>query len=733
MPTAVSNDNIKPYVLFGLDTSPPKGDEVNSDCPFCGRTGKFFINTNTGVWRCVVCSTGSSKGGGNIYTFIRKLHEMAQCPENEAKELAADRKLMKWETLRDWGCVLSPITNEWLVPGHAPDGKLNQLYRYTEIEGKMRLPACAGLPHQLHGVHLFDKSKPHVFLCEGPWDAMALWEALGMAKDSDGLKLTSNTEVSLRMTSNVLAAPGATTFPEAWSLLFADKDVSLMYDSDHPLINKMTKKENEPTGYAGMRRVCGVLSRANVLPKSVMYLHWGDKGYDPNLKDGYDVRDHIGKPTQGMRVKALESLLSLRKMVPGEWITPDGKTKDGSVDIQPLKCETWMECINEWKKAMKWTEGLDRALSIMLACVVSTTMPDDQLWIKVMSPPSTGKTSLCEGLAIARKHCRAVENFTGLHSGFQTDFAGEEDNSLLIQLKNMTFIIKEADPILRAPNRDKVLAQLRSAYDTNCAVAYGNKVKREYKNHRFTVIMCGTESLLELDSSELGARFLDVVIMTGIDEQLESDINNRIFYRVFRNRGVEANGVAESHNDQAMLQAKRVTGGYVEYLRTNSAKLLGNVKDENAAELVDQFDGLAQFVAFMRARPSKKQDEITAREMSGRLNCQFSKLAICLAAVMNRPTIDDEVMRRVCRTVLDTARGKTYDICKHLVASGQNGLENRQVVGYTGHTDVSVRELLRFLAKLGVVESYVEGNNKLARPKWRMTPRLERLWRMAHA
>ncbi len=540
-----------------------------------------------------------------------------------------------------------------------------------------------------------------------------------------GLQLTSQVESSLLADTNVLAVPGCSSFPESWSTLFAEKHAFIGFDNDYPGVNKKTEQPIEPAAYAGMKRTCGVLSRANVLPASVSYLKWGaDKGYNPQLPDGYDVRDALGvTKIPAMRVKALENLLGFYE--------PVRKGKDGQVHITPLDCTSWDVLVNSWRKAMKFIEGLDRAFSIMLACVASTTMPDDQLWIKVMSPPGTGKTSLCEGLAIARDQCRSVENFTGLHSGFQTDGEGEEDHSLLMQLKDKTFIIKEADPLLRAVNRDKILAQLRGAYDTNCGTAYGNRVKREYRNHRFTVIMCGTESLLELDAAELGARFLDVIIMKGIDRLLETEINSRIFYRVFRNRGREANGTPETHSEPAMLEAKRLTGGYVIYLRKNAARLLEELDDSNAEELDSKFNALAQFVAFMRARPSKKQEEMSTREMSSRLMAQLSKLALCLAVVMNKKMIDDEVIRRVIQTVMDTSQGKTLEICKWLYSNV--GLETRQLVAYTGVTDAKMRDMLRFLATLKVVESYTEGKvTTMTRPKWRLTPQLRELWKVVH-
>ena len=111
---------------------------------------------------------------------------------------------------------------------------------------------------------------------------------------------------------------------------------------------------------------------------------------------------------------------------------------------------------------------------------------------------------------------------------------------------------------------------------------------------------------------------------------------------------------------------------------------------------------------------------------------QLSKLGLCLAVVMNKKMIDDEVMRRVIQTVMDTSQGKTLEICKWLYSNV--GLETRQLVAYTGVTDAKMRDMLRFLATLKVVESYTEGKlTTMTRPKWRLTAQLRELWRVVHA
>jgi hypothetical protein len=189
---------------------------------------------------------------------------------------------------------ISPITGEWLVPAFDINVKINQLYKYVSIQGHNRLLATPPMGHKLWGLHLFDSKKPVIFICEGIWDGMALWELLGKVKQSNGsLVPTSNTSKSLLAEANVVAVPGAKTFFEDWATLFAGKTVNLMYDSDIPHKIEGTNKVSEVGGFVGMQRVARLLSVAKEPPSQINYLCWGKDGYNPSLPSGFDVRDAL--------------------------------------------------------------------------------------------------------------------------------------------------------------------------------------------------------------------------------------------------------------------------------------------------------------------------------------------------------------------------------------------------------------------------------------------------------
>lgn len=734
---------LAPFLSLGVNLRHGEGDEqAEGDCPFCSREGKLSVNIATGQWLCRVCGIGNEKGGGNLYTFMRLLHETSAkaTTDGQLASLAANRKLLSGESLRSWGACRSIIDGSWLIPGFSAEGKLVHLYPWRPVErgGKPVLKALGGTHHGLFGVQHFDPKKRSVWLCEGFWDGVAAWELLRTSKRglAGGIAATGVEASSLAADVNVIAVPGCNSFQEGWAKLLAGKKVYLLFDNDHPRpgVNGQAGQMIDGGALAGAKRVSRLLAAAPEHPEELHCLLWGgDQQCNPEVQHGWDVRDQLTAGGMGGEARrlGLGNLMALLKPIPEDWVPgrSAAKSKRGNLEIEPIECKSWKELVAQCRKAMEWIEGLDRAFSVMLACAASTRMPDAQLWVKVVSPPSTGKTQLCDAIGACVKYVKSTGNFSGLHSGFQTDREGEEDHSFLSRLKDMTLIIKDGDTLLKSPNREKILAQFRDAYDTNCSVSYGNKVKRDYKGWRFSHILCGTESLLELDSADLGARFLDCVIMDSIDPELESDINRRGFYRLLRNRGSEAGDRLETHDDPAMLLMKRMTAGYVLHLRENAAQLLAELDDSNADELVSEFDALAQFVAYMRARPSKRQEEITNREMSARLNVQLTKLGLCLAVVMGKRKVDEEVMRRVRKTALDTARGRTLKIVQQLAKAGEQGMESSQLAVLTGESEEKERVLLGFLRKIGALERFrlkaIKGLS--AKSRWRLSAQMRRL------
>lgn len=723
-------EKLRPYLFHGIDLDYQPGvEEVACECPWCGREGKFSINSKTGQWRCFVCAEGTDKGGGNALVFLRRLWELSDQSTGDYEELATDRHLLSQETLSFWGVAKSIATDDWIVPGYGIDGKIHQIYRYLSTAGKSRLLPTPTLGHQLHGV--YDQRKPIVYLCEGPWDGMALWEALGRAKPTDnGLAFTASPDHSLLASSCVLAVPGCAVFFESWLPLFAGKTVRLMYDNDHPKKHQQTGQQIPPAGLTNMQRVARILAGAAEPPKSIEYLRWGDLGYDLELPSGYDVRDCLSAGNFQERVVQLSGLLSRVSLVPGDWVsTEDGKPKSAdNKQLECLPCNNYSKLITSWRKALRWTDGLDHALAVMLASVASTKSVGDQLWIKIVGPAACGKSTLCEALSVNNKYVLAKSTIRGFHSGFRVEGAGsDEDNSLISQLYDKTLVTKDGDTLLQSPNLSQILSEARDLYDSTSRTHYRNAMSKDYQGVRMTWLLCGTSSLRAIDSSELGERFLDCVIMEGIDEDLEDEVLWRVANRADQNLCLASSGKASSQYEPELCQAMQLTGGYVTWLRENAQDKLSTIIMPDPMKR--QCTRLGKFTAFMRARPSIRQEETAEREFASRLVSQLTRLSKCLALVLNRKSVDDVVMRRVKQVAMDTSRGQTMAIVSHL-RDAEEGMESSSVSLLIGKTEEKVKLLLRFLRAINAVELFhpesVKGVRR--RPRWRLTTKMAKLY-----
>ncbi len=287
-------DHLRVFEHHGVDLS--NGDEQrNGDCPFCGKA-KFSVQADSGLWKCWVCSRS-----GNPLEFVRTLHtaSVAATDAGWYRKLADDRKLLYWETPRDWGASRSVIDGTWQIAGYNVKGELTQLYRRIQVQSSNGKWAWVLMPtpglwpeRKAHGLHMvgaeWDSNKLNTYITEGPWDGMALWEVAKQAKRVNRpLEYAVSGAQSILADTNVIAVPGCGSWQDTWTDACRGKVVTLMYDNDHP------REHNGVTtmaGYDAMKRVTGLLAKA---AKEVRCIVWGMSGFDSSLSNGCDVRDML--------------------------------------------------------------------------------------------------------------------------------------------------------------------------------------------------------------------------------------------------------------------------------------------------------------------------------------------------------------------------------------------------------------------------------------------------------
>lgn len=441
------------------------------------------------------------------------------------------------------------------------------------------------------------------------------------------------------------------------------------------------------------------------------------------------------------RIRHFEQLRGRVIPIPQEWFKRAARASNdvpyhegGNLKCTP--CSRYRELVRCWRRAIKWTDGLDCALSVMLASAASTQLVGEQLWCKIIGPPASGKTTILEGLSVSKRYVCSKDTVRGFYTGFRTNDGS--DNSIAALAQGKTLATKDGDTLLKAPNLGQILSEARGLYDRVGRTHYRNAVMNDYEGHRMTWLLCGTAALREIDESELGSRFLDCVVMDAIDDEFEDDVAWRAVNQEAVGMLAESNGDPDSRHPPDLAAAMKLTGGYLEYLRENIVGLLPGIVA--TAEQKQQCARLAKWVAYMRARPSRNQkrdDSECAREFSARLAKQHIRLANCLAVVLNRNSLDREVMRRTRKVAMDTSRGFTLDVVQ-LLYPNPAGLEPRALGTFVNRTDDHTRKMLRFLQRIGVVERYSPpyfGSyspetmpGRYGTPRWRLTDQLRRLY-----
>lgn len=302
MPKVIAEipEPLRPFVFHGLHlASPDNRGQCTGECPACG-SSKFAVDVDTGLCSCYSAGCaffvdGGQHAGGST-KFLRWLWEVSDRATTRYDDFAADRRLLFPETLSMWGACQSVISGAWLFPAYNPDGALTQLYKriWVRADGRWEMrptPFPEGDPsrgHAMHGVPLLNTDADTIYLCEGPGDAMALWEALRVARvEGGGLERTSDPRHSLGATASVLAVANCGAVGEGFRRylpLFAGKRVVLCFDNDHP------KGEQDGAGWAACKRAAAMLAG---VAREVAHVRWGDGGYDPALKDGWDTKDEL--------------------------------------------------------------------------------------------------------------------------------------------------------------------------------------------------------------------------------------------------------------------------------------------------------------------------------------------------------------------------------------------------------------------------------------------------------
>lgn len=658
---------ILPFISLGFDYSESKlsGGNAFGDCPFCGGTDKFYVNTGTTQWDC---KAGSCLRRGNIYSFLNQWYaeHLKKRSDLLMDVLAKERKLPKL-TLEYAGILT--YDSKWWLPIRNLEGHIINLRSYQAGQALKSLPTLESALFGAEELSLEDRAYEPVYICEGEWDTIAMRWLLERSGE-EGI---------------AIGAPGSGVWKMPWSQWLRGRDVVLCYD-------------NDTAGIKGINRVAKSLSSMGV--------NLGVVVWPANLPVGYDVRDLA---TSGMGFHELQILIADYQeaisqagvsTIPG--YTPP-ESEQLSVRPGPPRKVTFEKVLEEFSKHLYMTDDMQTCLKLILAVVLSTDIEGDPLWLHIVSPPGTAKTELLLPLSVnPRCHFASTVTAHSLVSGYLSQ--NGEDPSLIPKLNGKTFVLKDYTEVLNLPRsfRDEIYATFRGAYDGLVQKSFGNGVVREYQV-KFNMLTGVTHAIFGERGASLGERFLVFHLVKGVAFDAKAAIRAAI------------NNVGEEKTVRAELAT--VISDFIEYTAMN------HEVTKIPAHIVDKIIPLASLVGMLRASVEWGDqgygDKLLYRpqhEAGTRLAKQLAKMMMGLAKITGE--IGESEYRILVRVAMDTCIGLHLELLNFLIKKPNSGLE--EITAEMGVPNSTTHGIIENMILLGVVSRNKlpsKSNDGRGRPK----------------
>ncbi len=459
---------LQTMTILGVEWESESADQVIGTCPFCGKRMHFYASTKTALWDCKRC--GKS---GNIFDFLTEITQ-AKAGNLSKKDLHILKQTrgLDEKSYTAWG--IFKIGDEYYLPEYNPrSGMVTSIQAWSPGKRPRTLPGTK------HGVFMpNDVSESGVvWLCEGIWDAIALWECLRSRGKND----------------IVYGLPGATTFPKSLISTLAKKDVRVVFD-------------NDKGGEAGQTRAVMLLKP---VAGRLTLGQWPD-----GIPNGFDIRDLALKyGTSSKRMyKAIRTLIG-------------GNNRHPTTTKRYTREEVY-QAFSKWLSLPG-----DEILQVVFGTCIANKLPKgDPVWMFIVAPPGGTKSEVLMSLTDGEQ----IETITTLtpHSLISgMILQGGGDPSLLATLDGKILVIKDFTAIIgmNPVSRDEILSLLRDAYDGRCEKRFATGIVRRYEVS-FGLLAGVTPAIdgISRITTLLGERFLKYRPIGKRVEAIERALQNMI-------------------------------------------------------------------------------------------------------------------------------------------------------------------------------------------------------------
>lgn len=625
------------WYVYGVELS--KGSpEMIGDCPFCGKEHHLFVNAKKGLWDCKSCGEK-----GNHTTFLTQLHDQSSSSPEDLRELADDRGL-KVETLQFADVKKSFLTGTYLLPTKNVKGNIVNLFRSDPEQngdGVLKWPVLSSPAPCKQQLYFSDRLRKNqvVCICEGHWDTLALLECLlHLQQRGDRVvkKGKPDKKNSLYASYDVAGAPGATTFMDEWLQKLRNRDIWILYDNDDP-------------GKKGVKRLLKLLRETNVNFERVRVLQW--KQSDPN-----DIRD----------VMLSEGYLGAWNFITDRLVDVDmDEAAEADVVYDPQQCDTFEELLTHYDTQLHMSDSIRDTLAAMCSLAISTAPDGSQLGLRVIGPPGSAKSTLAEAISACKALVFPTSKFTGMVSGFPNL---KKAKQIAEQMNGKNVVVKDADVMMQLPNKKQVESEIRDALGDGVIRANFKTGISEELFTNFSMTQCGTFVLKQYDDSNLGSRFVDIIIVDKKSDKkkavlaaIKSEIS-KSYRTVPGERGKSTNKVLAPPTIGFLLYKREwIEEGYDANIEVSDLR-------------IEQIYAMGELICWARSKVSREgKDELKFRpesEWPTRVAQYLTKFAKVLAVILsdnpkdirvNRKVI--QILQRICR---DTSWGFHFEVIEIL-------------------------------------------------------------------